>query len=99
MANSQKSMDAEKATREEAETKAKEDMEKMKKEHFHALVKARDEGFKEAIFGAADGVDGLKNKIYKAGYEFGLDSFITELCYVFLGLSLSKWHTRSRCCL
>lgn len=72
MANLQKALDAEKATKEEAEKKASE--EKLKNEHENAIFQAREEGCDESFFSAADEVNGLKNKIYRASYEFSLDN-------------------------
>lgn len=66
-------MDAEKAAKEKAEKDTEERFEKLKKEHENALVQANDEGYEEVISGAADAVDGLKNKIYKVNYEYGLN--------------------------
>lgn len=71
MVDLQKSLDAEKFTREEVEKRDEECVDKLKQEHKDALVQARDEGYEEAISNDADEVE---NTIYRAGYEFGLDN-------------------------
>lgn len=73
LASLRKYLDVEMASKKEAERKANEEMQKLKKEHEDALIQAKVEGYEEAISDAADEVSGLKDTIYKAGYELGLD--------------------------
>lgn len=97
MANLQKALDAEKATKEEAEKKASE--EKLNNEHENAIFQAREEGCDESFFSAADEVNGLKNKIYRASYGsvwttlaslMAMNS-IAELCYAILEPFQLRW--------
>lgn len=77
MAELQKSLrlvDDDKATamkdaKKEVERLADKRMEELKKYHYDALVKAKDQCYAKAISNAADELDSMKNKIYQAGYE------------------------------
>lgn len=62
------------SAKEEAKKAVKKRIEKLKKEHDQAVVDAREEGYDEAISGAADEVAELKNTICKARYGFSMDS-------------------------
>ncbi|KAM7515659.1 hypothetical protein LguiA_005242 [Lonicera macranthoides] len=76
-ANKQKAaLNQARATLEEAQRQ----MASLKEQHKSDLEKASKEGYTEATMAAAKEVVGMKNKIYQAGYELGLQSVNVPLC-------------------
>ncbi|KAM7519639.1 hypothetical protein LguiB_018601 [Lonicera macranthoides] len=59
---------------------AQRQMASLKEQHKSDLEKASNEGYTEATMAAAKEVVGMKNKIYQAGYELGLQSVNVPLC-------------------
>lgn len=63
-----------KAAMEEEKNVAEEAIAKLKFEHEDALVKTEDQGWDEATYDVADQIRSLKDIIYEASYDFGLES-------------------------
>lgn len=55
-----------------AKNEAARQIESLNKENEDALMQASDEGYAEAVSAAANEVEAMRDRIYQAGYDFGL---------------------------